>query len=226
MNTPSHAIINLALLLPLAPEPSPLLASAIFLGSILPDLPMFVLYAWAKGIRRQSEGQIWSETYWNPFWQTLTHGFHSMPLGLLGAAIAWFVGGGGFKLNTVAEGTGGVGGTGGAIASFGLFLCLSAVLHDLGDLPVHNNDAHRHFLPFSGYRFISPFSYWDRRYHARWVSLVERCLVLVATIHLFTPFESWVIRSLLILVNLLYWSSTSYRFFVRSCEQSAQKPLP
>ncbi len=208
MNTPSHALINLSLLLPVAPA-SPLFAGAIFVGSILPDLPMFVLYVWAKGIKRQPEGKIWSKTYWEPFWQNFTHGFHSIPLGLLGAVGVTMVWG------DISH----------PFDSPWACLFFSAVLHDLGDLPVHHDDAHRHFLPFSRYRFISPFSYWDRRYHARWVSLVEKLLVLVATAFLWVPFQSWVIRTLLLAVNLLYWSSYCYRFFVRGCEQAQQKPL-
>lgn len=197
MNTPSHSIVNLAVLLPLAPDA----ALPILLGSVLPDLPMLVLYGWAKGIRRQSERQIWGETYWQPLWQTLTHGFHSIPLALAGAGLA-------YQLNQMPL----------------LLLCLSAVLHSLGDLPVHHDDAHRHFLPLTGYRFISPLSYWDRRYHAKWVSLGEKLLVALTTLTLLPQVEALWVRGLLLGVNGLYWSSYCYRFFVRGCEQ-AQKPV-
>lgn len=213
MNTPSHAIVNLALLVPFAvgaesiePIESVALATggAIFAGAILPDLPMFVLYVWAKGIQRQSEGQIWSQTYWQPFWQNLTHLFHSIPLALGGAAIAY-----------------GTGST--AIA----LLCLSAALHSLGDLPVHHDDAHRHFMPLSNYRFISPFSYWDRRYHARWVSLAEKLLVFLCTVELLGVFRSGWVWIPLAIVNALYWSADCYRFFARGCEQAPPKaPSP
>lgn len=193
MNTPSHSVVNLAVLMPLAPTA----ALPIFLGSVLPDLPILVLYIWAKGIQRQSEQQIWGETYWQPFWQRFTHGFHSIPLALLGAGLA-------YQLHQTAF----------------MFLCFSAVLHSLGDLPVHHDDAHRHFLPLTSYRFLSPLSYWDRRYHARWVALGERLLVAVTTFAVFPQFESWGVRGLLIAINLLYWSSDCYRFFVRGCEQA------
>ena len=53
----------------------------------------------------------------------------------------------------------------------------SMLLHALADLPLHAEDAHRHFLPFSHYRFISPISYWDVRYHAREVAIVETLVV-------------------------------------------------
>lgn len=31
------------------------------------------------------------------------------------------------------------------------------------DLPLHYDDAHRHFMPFSDWRFESQVSYWDPR---------------------------------------------------------------
>ncbi len=194
MNTPSHSIINLAVLMPLEPTA----ALPIFLGSVLPDFPMLVLYIWAKGIQKQSERQIWGETYWQPFWQNFTHGFHSIPLAIAGALLSYY-----------------------AMGSVPLaLLFVSAVLHSLGDLPVHHDDAHRHFLPLTGYRFISPLSYWDRRYHAKWVALAEKLLVLLATILVFPQFETFWMRGLLVGINALYWSSYCYRFFVRGCEQT------
>lgn len=194
MNTPSHSIVNLALLMPLEPTA----ALPIFLGSVLPDLPMLLLYGWAKGIQKQSERQIWGETYWQPGWQAFTHGFHSIPLAIAGALLSHY-----------------------ALESMPLtLLCVSAVLHSLGDLPVHHDDAHRHFLPLTGYRFISPLSYWDRRYHAKWVALGEKLLVVFATVFLLAQFESLWVKGLLVGVNLLYWSSYCYRFFVRGCEQT------
>ena len=215
MNTPSHAIVNLALLVPLATsagsvagpvsssvsssEPLMLVmfGGPILVGALLPDLPMFVLYLWAKGIQRQSERQIWSETYWKPFWQDFTHWFHSIPLAMGGGAIALWLGQIPLSL-----------------------LFFSMVLHSLGDLPVHHDDAHRHWMPLSNYRFISPLSYWDRRHHARWVALVEKLLVLLCTAYLFTLFGSGWVRIPLVGVNALYWSSDCYRFFVRGCEQA------
>jgi hypothetical protein len=188
MNTPSHAIINLALFI----DQQPQAIWPIAMGGVLPDLPMFVMYAWAKGIRRQSEHTIWTETYWHPFWQTINHSFHSIPLALILAGV-------------------------GLVAGWPVLLLLgmSMVLHSLGDLPVHNHDAHRHFFPFSNYRFISPISYWDPRYYGRWVALVEVLLVLLASLYLFPSFGSWIGKGILLAVNLFYLSGAAYGLIFR-----------
>ncbi|NET38624.1 MAG: hypothetical protein F6K19_42635 [Cyanothece sp. SIO1E1] len=178
MNTQSHAVLNLALLSQQFPASA---ALTIAIGAILPDAPMFVLYAWAKLIRRQSEYQIWTETYNLPFWQNIIATFHSIPLALLGFVVAYYANW------QVAE-----------------ILCLSMVLHALLDLPVHSEDAHRHFFPFSHYRFISPISYWDPRYHGAIVAGVEKLLVLAATLYVFPLIHSPIGRGILVAINLLH----------------------
>lgn len=190
MNTPSHAVLNLALLLPLHPAG----ALAIAVGAVLPDLPMFVMYGWAKGILRQSEAQIWRETYWRSGWQTINHLFHSIPLAAIALLLASWA-----QTWAIALGS------------------ASMVLHCLGDLPVHHDDAHRHFLPFSHYRFISPISYWDPQHHGRTVALVEKLLVLCATVFLWPQIESVWGRGVLLGLNGIYLSRYGYRALFRRC---------
>lgn len=185
MNTPSHAIINLFLL---GKQSLPQANLPIFLGAILPDIPIFIFYAWAKLIVRHSEKQIWAESYYKPFWQNIVAIFHSIPLALAGWLIADY-----FHWRIVE------------------IFFISLVLHSLGDLPVHNDDAHRHFFPFSNYRFISPISYWDRKHHGAIVSLIELSLVLLATIPVFQLLHSWIGKTLLISINIIY-----LYFFFRS----------
>jgi hypothetical protein len=48
------------------------------------------------------------------------------------------------------------------------------------DLPLHHEDAHRHFLPFTNWRFISPVSYWDPEYHGRIIAVIEILFTLAA----------------------------------------------
>ncbi|RDH49794.1 hypothetical protein CBF18_13935, partial [Mastigocladus laminosus WC112] len=176
---------------------------AIVCGAVLPDVPMFVMYFWAKVIRRQSDYQIWSETYFESFWQNFTHAFHSIPLALISIFIAHYFGW--WQVEIIG---------------------ISAFLHALGDLPVHNEDAHRHFFPFSNYRFISPISYWNPKYHGRVVSLMEKLLVLIATFYIFPLLQSWVGKGSLIAVNLVYFSGYLYvKLFCRCQQINKQKEL-
>ncbi|MEH2308147.1 hypothetical protein [Nostoc sp.] len=89
----------------------------------------------------------------------------------------------------------------------------SMVLHSFLDLPVHNNDAHRHFFPFSNYRFISPVSYWDSNHYGAMAALVEILLVLGATIYLFPSTRTYWGKGLLIAVNLFFMIGY-FRFYL------------
>lgn len=185
MNTPSHAILNLVIFnQQIRTQSSP----AILIGAVLPDIPIFVFYFLMKFVYRLPEKQIWSEVYYQPFWQAVVSTFHSIPLALLGILI-------------------------GHIANWQVIEvgCISMVLHSLLDLPVHNDDAHRHFFPFSNYRFISPFSYWDVNHYGRIVALVEMLLVLAASIYIFPGIQVYVGAVLLIAVNVFYPSSVTFR---------------
>lgn len=185
MNTPSHAILNLAILGKVTHPEANLL---IVLGGILPDIPIFLFYGWAKLIAKMPEHQIWSQAYYSPIMQTIVAIYHSIPLAVIGLAIATFYQ---WKILQI--------------------LCLSLILHSLLDLPVHHDDAHRHFFPFSNYRFISPVSYWDTKHYGSIVSLVENLLVFGATIRVFPWVESLIGKGLMILVNSL--SAMSYLYF-------------
>ncbi|HEY9299002.1 MAG TPA: hypothetical protein VIQ31_22130 [Phormidium sp.] len=184
MKTPSHAIINLAILGRTQHSELNLL---IVTGGILPDIPIFLFYFWAKYIARLPEATIWSKAYYEPFVQNIVALFHSIPLAGIGWLIAYYLGPPCVQI-----------------------LFISTILHSLGDLPVHNDDAHRHFFPFSNYRFISPISYWDRKHYGSIVSLVEMLLVLLSTYRVFGFVNSYAGKGLLILVNAFYWAGPVY----------------
>jgi hypothetical protein len=189
MKTPSHAIINLAFLgKPQLPQANLIIVT----GGILPDIPIFLFYFWAKYIARLPEATIWSKAYYQPFVQNIVALFHSIPLAGIGWLIAYYLGWPSVQI-----------------------LFVSTILHSLGDLPVHNDDAHRHFFPFSNYRLISPISYWDRKHYGSIVSLVEMLLVLLSTYHVFGLVNSYVGKILLILVNGFYLIGALF-FYVRS----------
>lgn len=187
MNTPGHYILNLALLgKTIAPKHS----LAIAIGAVLPDVPIFIFYFVAKFIHKMPESKIWSEGYEEPFWQNVIALFHSIPLALFGAAVFYFIN---WKP--------------------GIILCLSMVCHSLLDLPVHHDDAHRHFYPLSNYRFISPFSYWDPNHYGRAVAFIEMALVLgVNPLAMSLLYSPWT-KGVVVAIDLFYLLSF-YRFYL------------
>ncbi len=174
MNTPSHAIINLAIFTSL---PFPHANLAIVVGAILPDLPIFLLYFWAKFIQKLPERQIWTQSYWQPGVQNWVALFHSIPIAVLAAIVAHYCG-----------------------WETGQIILMSMVLHSLGDLPVHHDDAHRHFFPLSDYRLISPISYWDPQHYGGIVALVEVLGVWVATAVSFPGVSSGIGRGVMVAI--------------------------
>ena len=87
-----------------------------------------------------------------------------------------------------------------------LVFALAALTHMVTDLPVHNHDAYRHFWPFSDWRFISPFSYYEREHHAGWVSLLESVIALTSIIVLWRRFPKLWVKIILAILALLYFA--------------------
>ncbi|MBD1916285.1 MULTISPECIES: hypothetical protein [Cyanophyceae] len=174
MNTPSHLILNLALL---RRPVTPAMTWPILIGALIPDAAMFVFYGWARwqGLPEQT---IWGEAYYSQPWQAIFAVGNSMPLGLLGVAI-------GYSLRRSWFGP-----------SLG-FLGASMVLHHLADLPLHHDDAHQHFWPLSSVRFISPVSYWDVDHLGRLGATIELVLVLIASAYLLPRLSSRFSQALL-----------------------------
>lgn len=181
MNTPAHAALNL---LVLGRRGRPQLAWPILAGSIVPDLPIVVLYAFEKA-RGTAEQVIWTKRYYEPAWQLFIDLWNSLPLIALAFVVARLAG---------------AAGSSAFFASMGL--------HVLADLPLHHDDAHRHFLPLSDWRFASPISYWDAARGGRWVTLAEITFVFLACWLLWRRFEQRGVRfavGLIFGVYLLYF---------------------
>ena len=188
MNTPSHVILNLALL---GRRSRSHFNSPIFWGAMVPDLAMFGFYGWAKLVAKMDEATIWREAYYDPFWQTVFDVGNSIPLALLVIAIALWVGKRYPNWQPFTTGT--------------IVLSASVILHCLGDLPVHVDDGHRHFWPLSNFRFESPISYWDPNHHGGIVALIEFFLVMVASIRVWQVLQSRWLKGLLLVSNGLMW---------------------
>ena len=183
MNTPAHAVINLLLL---ARKPgqntSHKRSATIIAGALLPDLVIIVFYAWHLMLGTP-ESQVWSVEYYRPIWQAWIDSFNSIPLIGLAMLISW-------KTRQYLL----------------LVFFSSMLLHVFGDLPLHHDDAHRHFFPFSDWRFASPVSYWDPAHHGQWASLVEFTGVLAAAGFMYWRYallRHWVAATTV--VYLLYW---------------------
>jgi hypothetical protein len=122
-------------------------------GAIFPDFPSF-LVLFSPIYYAMGFGKVLNYI----FFQTCTDWFHSIPLALAAFLLCLL-----FQFKS------------------GIHLFASMALHDLEDLPVHAQIAHKHFLPFSQYVFHSPISYWEPQYHADFVAPAEWLLVIVCS---------------------------------------------
>ncbi len=175
MNTPAHALLAVAGLAGGARRP---FARYALFGAVLPDLPMFGFYFWQRAVVGLPESQIWREAYFRTDWQLLFDCFNSIPLILLGWILA-------------------------ALASPQLrqsirVLFEAMLLHVALDLPLHHDDAHRHFLPLSSWRFESPISYWDPAHGGVFGAGFEVACVLASAAILWRRYEGPWIRGMLV----------------------------
>ena len=179
MNTPAHAVLNLLLL---ARDKDHRVKAAVVGGALIPDLAIVVFYAWQL-LLGTAENQIWSQEYYRPIWQAWIDVFNSVPLIVLAMLLCWH-----FRRYVL------------------LALLASMLLHVFGDLPLHHDDAHRHFFPFSDWRYSSPISYWDPEHYGNQASLVEFSLVFAAAIFMYLRHPAtrpWV--SAIVAIYLVYW---------------------
>lgn len=185
MNTPSHVILNLALVQRWGADRSSghksALITASVVGSLLPDAALFLFYGWARFWVQAPERQIWGDLYYTDPWQDIFAIGNSIPLALAGCALCYW------RRRPVW-----------------LALFASMVLHQLEDLPLHHEDAHRHFFPFSNVRFISPVSYWDADHFGTYAALGEWLLVMVASVWLWRHHANLWGRGALLAINGLY----------------------
>ncbi len=178
MNTPGHAVLNLAVL---GRRERPACSRFIVAGAIVPDLPIVAFYLWEHFVRGASESAIWTALYFDERWQRVFDAVHSIPLAAAGAVV----------------------GVGSGSAAGALFF-LSMILHDVCDLPLHHDDAHRHFWPLSDWRFASPLSYWDPHHHGGVMAFAELALVAIAIVVVWRRRPTSTTRIALAAVGLLY----------------------
>ena len=178
MHTPAHTVFNLLFL---GRRGHPELVFPIMIGSVLPDSPMFLFYFWEKHWMGRAERWIWSTGYHDPSWQAFFDLFNSIPLlGIAGLLSFWS-------------------GRRWLPAMFG-----SMILHCLADLLLHHHDSHRHFFPFSQWRFESPLSYWDLRYYGHIFAPLELLFVVAGCLLLITTWKVRAVRLIAAGILLVY----------------------
>jgi hypothetical protein len=154
VNTPTHAALNLLVLARKPGRPR----SWVVLGAVLPDLPMYVFFAYEAYGRRQSMERIFREIYFQPGWQALFDAFHSIPIFLVLGT--WFL----WRKNRVGQ-----------------LFAASLILHSLVDWPTHLEDAHAYFWPIWREPLPGWISYWhsDSRFWLLELFICASALVLI-----------------------------------------------
>ncbi len=194
MNTPTHIIVNLAVL---DKKGNPNRVFPIFLGSIFPDLPAFLLVMIEGFIKKTPQSIIWGEIYFSDNWQVIVSSFNSLPF------IALLLIGTYFFLR-------------GSLKHFFLLFIWSMLLHILLDFSFHHDDAYSYFFPFSNWKYLSPFSYWDVNHHAQGVVVFEVLLAVLCSIIVFLRKRSIIVGVtcfLLVVVYIVYgWAFYSGNF--------------
>ena len=181
MITSTHALLALTVLSKRGEKQRNL---SILAGSLLPDLAIFLWAPYQSIVNGVSGAEMWEELYFQAPMQNLIAWFNSIPIyaGLLLIGLA------------------------ARSKSWGKLLivfALAALIHMATDLPVHADDAYRHFWPLTDWRFISPVSYWDVDHHADWVGKLDILLALGCVAVLWRRFpERWVKITLSILAVL------------------------
>lgn len=196
MNTQTHILLAATLFARPGRE-NRLRNSAVLTGALIPDVLIFAMFLWSK-IIGAPESEVWSVWYFTPPWMTAIDWMNSVPvfLALLAAAYAlhrkdW--------------------GNPRYVAALMLF-ALAALTHILGDLPLHVDDGHAHFVPLSQWRFESPVSYWDPRFYGNSFALIELALGLGLIIALWRRFSRPAVRAILVIATLAY--AVPYIWFV------------
>lgn len=170
MNTQTHLLLASALLTKRGEKARNV---AIVAGALLPDVPVFALFSIASAMGYTSQ-DVFGDFYFRDEMRNLMGAFNSFLVAALIAAAGWV-----FREKWWGWPM--------------IFFAAAMTVHAATDLPVHVDDGHRHFWPFSNFVFNSPLSYWDRSHHGGVVSMIEAVLGTTCAIVLWRRFPvTWI----------------------------------
>ncbi len=178
MNTPTHFLMTAALRKAL---PSlRMRRSAVLLGSLAPDLPLYALsfgglfyFTWFEGrTLRESAEHIFGTLYFeDPIWISLHNCLHSPFTLLLSISIVAFWA----KL-------------GAKWIDWVRWFLIACLLHSVVDIFTHYDDGPLLLWPLEwNWRFRSPISYWDHRHFGSEVARGEFLFNVLMVIYLIAP---------------------------------------
>ncbi len=173
MNTQTHLLLASALLTKRGEKARNI---AIVAGALLPDLPVYALFGIASLLGYPSQ-QVFDDLYFREEMRSLMGLFNSFFVAAAIAAAGWLLRDKWWGWPMV-------------------FFAAAMAVHAATDLPVHVDDGHRHFWPFSKFVFNSPLSYWNHSHHGGVVSLVETALGIICALVVWRRFPVLWIRVL------------------------------
>lgn len=170
--------------------------TAVLIGAILPDLSLFIMWGQAKA-RGIADAVIWQELYFSVFWQDIGAITNSIPLYAGIAIVGLLLGGRILRNRSLTTSTN-------LLGQALLYLGIAAQLHCLTDLPLHVDDGHAHFWPFSKWIFVSPVSYWDSNHYAHIWQPLEIIIAIVCVVFIWRRFSSLWVRAMAIVSLISY----------------------
>jgi hypothetical protein len=175
MNTPSHFIMTAALRKRYRRVPIP--TFAFLLGSVAPDIPLYLLsigsafyYRFIVGLSVERTFRHMYDTMYfeNPGWIAGHNLLHAPALLLIALAV----------LRPYRRHLRGW-------QRWVFWFLVACLFHSAVDIATHVDDGPVMFFPFNWtMRFHSPVSYWDRRYYGAQFALFELALDLVLLVYL------------------------------------------
>ncbi|MBX2838367.1 MAG: cobalamin biosynthesis protein CobQ [Gammaproteobacteria bacterium] len=156
MNTPAHLLIGTALVSNTLGKG---LLLAAFLGSLAPDLSLYLMTAFCLFVLDIPASVVFDELYFSDLWQSVFAIDNSFLVWGLLLGIGFY-----YKKPWI------------------LAFTTAAIFHLITDFTLHNDDARMHFWPVTHWRFESPLSYWDSSHHAQWIAPLEGLISAVAAV--------------------------------------------